>query len=101
MPPKIFKKYLGEDLLKTLLKDNPKPSHSFLKVEEMDPSIENGLPDKICKTAASVILNKDKTLKCSQEKVLQVMGPMGSCRQSWIRSGEEVIKNISFKRCLI
>ena len=74
---KHFANYIEEGSLKDTLATNPKPSHSFLKVEEIDASLEHGLPDKLGASQASVVLNRDKNFCRIQEKVQRVMGPLG------------------------
>ena len=74
---KHFSTYMEEAMLKDTLTVNPKPSHSFLKVEEMDPRLETGLPDKVGAGQANVVLNRDKNFCRIQEKIQRVMGPLG------------------------
>ena len=71
-----FTEYRTEDVLRDLMKKNPRPDHRFLKVEQLDGAIENGLPAKVGKTRASHVIRLDETLRRAQEKVLRITGPL-------------------------
>lgn len=73
---KHYTVYAPEEALKEILVKHPRPDHGFLRVEEIDDSIESGVKEKLGKFAADKILKTDETLRRAQEKVLRVAGPL-------------------------
>ena len=72
----FFRDYHTESELKPLLESNPRPEHSFLKIEKIDSSVKQGLKAK-CGKLGKVTLERDKRLRSIHEKIVRASGPMG------------------------
>ena len=72
----FFRDYHTESELKPLLESNPRPGHSFLKIEKVDSSVKQGLKAK-CGKLGEVTLERDKRLRSIHEKIVRASGPMG------------------------
>ena len=68
-----FTKYYGEEELDHVLRNCPPPSHTFLKADEVDKSVANGLAKKVSTTAATIALQRDAMDKKHKLKVIQPM----------------------------
>ena len=72
----FFCDYHTESELKPLLESNPRPGHSFLKIEKVDSSVKQGLKAK-CGKLGEVTLERDKRLRSIHEKIVRASGRMG------------------------
>ena len=68
--------FIHQKMLSKRSWNNTRPGHGFLRVEEINDSIKSGIKEKFGKFSADTVLKADGELVQSQEKVIQIVGPL-------------------------